>query len=440
LNADWYKLQCLDTKQFETPILLLLFNRPRLTSQIFESVRKQRPKKLYVAADGPRPEKRGEWKLCAETRQVLERVDWDCEVKTLLRDENLGCGRAVSQGITWFFDHEEEGIILEDDCLPDASFYPFCAEMLARFRDNAQVGSVSGDNFFPPALRSLEPYHFSKYVQIWGWGSWRRFWKLYDFQLEGSLPEWEEIIRRVNPVENHAKYWIQIFKAIRSGLIDTWDYQVMFSAWRANVVHIYPGRNLIVNLGYGGDATHTNFESPLIKQQSSELIGFDTTLPVVVDSALDDATFYFRFLESLTNVWWLHQSLDLTEKLGWARWQNDQAMGEIAKLRAVTEKQAEQVERILESRSKAVYRTRLILLLAHAVFTLREALTLARTRFAQILFRPWSIIKQKRPELSTTGSGDGRTAVPVDSFEDVPERELTTDLVPKYRDQMTRHH
>jgi hypothetical protein len=430
----------LHTTQFETPILLLLFNRPGLTARVFESVRTLRPSKLYVAADGPRTEKKGEWRLCAETRKVLEQVDWECKVETLLRDENLGCGRAVSEGIDWFFRHEEEGIILEDDCLPDPSFFPFCAEILTRFRDNPEVGTVSGDNFFPPALHSAQPYHFSKYVQIWGWATWRRFWKLYDFHLEGPLAEWEDIIRRVNPNENQAKYWIQVFKALRSGLIDTWDYQVMFSAWRAGLVHIYPGKNLIVNLGYGADATHTNFESPLTKQRSCELIGFETTLPVSVDLGLDDATFYFRFLESLTNVWWLHQSLDLTEKLGWARWQNSQAVAEIARLRAVAENQGEQIERIYETRSKAVYRTRLILLLAQAVFMLREALTLARTRFSQILFRPRSIGKEKRPELSVTGSGHTSSTAPTGSFEPSPEGELTTDLVAKYKDEMTRHH
>jgi hypothetical protein len=433
---------CLHTTQFETPILLLLFNRPGLTARVFESVRELRPSKLYVAADGPRPEKRGEWQLCAETRKVLERVDWHCEVKTLLRDDNLGCGRAVSEGIDWFFGQEEEGIILEDDCLPDPSFFPFCAEMLARFRDNPQVGSVSGDNFFPPALHSSRPYLFSKYVQIWGWASWRRFWKLYDFHLEGPLSEWEDIIRRVNPIENHAKYWIQVFKALRAGLIDTWDYQVMFSAWRAGVVHIYPGKNLIVNLGYGADATHTNFESPLIKQESAQITDFEITLPVTVDSALDDATFYFRFLESLTNVWWLHQSLDLTEKLGWARWQNNQAIGEIARLTVATEKQAEQTTRILESRSKALYKTRLILLVAHLVFTLREAFTLARTRLAQILFRPRSVREQKQPKLSMAGSVSNRTSVHPDLEKDPsevePQPEAGAETEPKYRNQLAQ--
>src|SRR5258708_8508474 len=138
--------------QFEQPFLFVLFNRQERTGRVFETIREQRPVKLYVAADGPRAEKPGEWRLCAETRNILGQVDWDCELKTLLRDENAGCGRAVSEAITWFFEQEEEGIILEDDCLPDPSFFPFFAEMLARFRYPDQIPSISLANFLPPLL------------------------------------------------------------------------------------------------------------------------------------------------------------------------------------------------------------------------------------------------------------------------------------------------
>ncbi|MBV9876109.1 MAG: hypothetical protein JO025_15380 [Verrucomicrobia bacterium] len=385
--------------QFETPILFLIFNRPQLTARVFGAIRESRPAKLYVAADGPRPEKAGEWKLCAETRTVLDQIDWDCDVKTLLRDENLGCGRAVSQAITWFFQQEEEGIILEDDCLPDATFFPFCREMLSRFRDSQEVASISGDNFFPPSLHSNQPYHFSKYAQIWGWASWRHFWNLYDFHLKGDLSEWEEIIEKVNPIENHARYWIQVFKAMRSGLIDTWDYQVMFSAWRNGLVHIYPSKNLIVNLGYGAEATHTRFASPLTEHESTGLEGFEVTLPIEVDAKLDHTTFYFRFLESLTSIWWLEAAIDPTQHIGWARWQSSQTQAELARLKALTEKQAATIADIIEIRSREIFKARIRLLLAHFVFTVRQAIELARTRFNQLLrpFRP------SRPQLPAGG-------------------------------------
>ncbi len=371
----------------DVPVLFLIFNRPELTHQVFQTIRASRPARLYIAADGPRAEKAGEWKLCAETREVAKKIDWSCELKTLFRDDNLGCGQAVSEAIGWFFDHEEKGIILEDDCLPDASFYPFCGEMLDRFQDEDRVGSISGNNFLPPSLHASQPYLFSKYVQIWGWATWRRFWKFYDFDLKGEEEEWEKIIRRVNPVDKHARYWLEIFRALRSGLIDTWDYQVMFSAWKADLVHIYPSRNLMSNLGYGDHATHTNFESPVAQLATGSIENFQVTLPVVIDPMLDDATFYFRFLESLTNVWWLEQALDLTEKLAWSRWQINQAQKEVTQLKEVCDDQARQVAKIAATRSRAIYRTNLVLLLSHWVYTMREALTLARTRFNRMIGR-----------------------------------------------------
>lgn len=145
----------------KAPILFLVFNRPGPTRQVFQAIRACKPAQFYLAADGPRPEKAGEWRLCSEVRSIVEEVDWECEVQTLFREENLGCGAAVKGAISWFFEHEERGTILEDDCLPDPTFFPFAAEMLERFRDEPKVGSVSGDNFLPRSLRLDKPYGFS---------------------------------------------------------------------------------------------------------------------------------------------------------------------------------------------------------------------------------------------------------------------------------------
>jgi hypothetical protein len=374
----------------KAPVLFLVFNRPEPTRQVFQAIRSYRPTHLYVAADGPRPEKPGEERLCADVRSVVEAVDWECRVQTLFRDENLGCGAAVKGAISWFFDCEERGIILEDDCLPDPTFFPFCAEMLERFQNEPKVGSVSGDNFLPSAVRFDRPYGFSKYVQIWGWASWRRFWKHYDFELGGEEAEWEGIIRRVNPIQNQAKYWLQIFQALRSGLIDTWDYQVMFSAWKADLVHIFPGRNLISNIGYGADATHTNFQSPLAGLRAESIDNYEITLPVEVDPQIDEATFYFRFLESLSNVWWLEQAMDATQLLGWSRWHIAQAQAEISRLRSSELGHAMPAAKVLTSRSRALYRVRWALLLGHFLYTCREALTLLRTKGNQLLKRTFS--------------------------------------------------
>jgi hypothetical protein len=369
------------------PVLFLIFNRPDPTRQVFEAIRAYQPSKLYVAADGPRPEKTAEWRLCSDAREVLKQVDWQCEVKTLLRDQNLGCGTAVSEAITWFFDLEEEGIILEDDCLPDPSFFPFCEEMLDRYRDHPEVGSVSGDNFLPRSLRLEQPYGFSKYVQIWGWATWRRFWKIYDFKLTGDWREWMEIIDRANPVQNQARYWFQIFQTLQSGLIDTWDFQVMFSSWRHGLVHIFPSRNLVTNLGYSGDATHTNFQSPLANLRRESIKGYQVTLPVKADAEVDNAIFYFRFLESLMSIWWLEQAMDMPGILTWLRSELTAAQKENARLQAIQRGQAREISKVLSPRSSSAIRIKWVLAAGHFIYTCRLALNLARMKGNWVLGR-----------------------------------------------------
>ena len=381
----------------KAPVLFLIFNRPEPTRQVFEAILAYRPYRLYVAADGPRPEKEGEWSLCAETRSILKQVNWDCKMRTLFRDQNLGCGRAVSEAIDWFFDQEEEGIILEDDCLPDSSFFPFCQEMLDRYRDEANVGSISGNNFLPRSLHMEQPFGFSKYVQIWGWATWRRFWKSYDFKLTGARSEWDEIIRQINPVENQAKYWSQIFETLQAGLIDTWDYQVMFSAWRHKYVHIFPSRNLVTNLGYGGDATHTNFQSPLANLQRESIKDYQVTLPVKVDVELDNATFYFRFLESLTSVWWLEQAMDMPGMLAWLRSQLTLVRKENARLQAIEQTQAREISKILAVRAKSAIRVKYNLVLAHFVYTWRVALDRVRKKGIKMIAEfPFALVRAVR--------------------------------------------
>jgi hypothetical protein len=393
---------------FETPILFLVFNRPDLTRQVFRTIRNQKPARLYIAADGPRLHKSGEEELCAETRSVIEEVDWDCDVRKLYRKENLGCGRAVNEAITWFFEQESEGIILEDDCLPDASFYPFCREMLERFRDTENVGSISGNNFLPPGMRVVAPYGFSKYAQIWGWATWARFWKGYDFELSGEEEEWKEIIHRVNPIEYHARYWVEVFRAMKSGLLDTWDYQVIFSAWKNGFVHIYPSRNLISNLGYGETATHTNFESPLAGLKAERVENFEVTLAVNVDPQFDGVIFYFRFLESLTNVWWLAQAMDLTGIVGWCRWQLIQTHRELRMLKQAEGSRDQQVQTILRQRSRFIYRARFTLLIGHFVFTMRQIISLGRAKLNEVFGKIAGGTRERRSQQQSLSAVDSK--------------------------------
>lgn len=307
--------------QLQSPVLFLVFNRPELTGRVFEAIRAAQPARLYVAADGPRTGRPGEDAICRQTRLVTERIDWPCEVKRLYHDRNLGCGPAVSGAITWFFEHESEGIILEDDCLPSRSFWAFCQVMLDRYRSDDRIASVSGDFFFPRVLRHERPYIFSKYVQIWGWATWRRVWQQYDYHLTGSEEDWAAIIRQHNPLDLEFRYWREVFRCMKRGLINTWDFQLMFSGWKHHQVHVAPTRNLVENLGYGKDATHTIFKSPITDLQAGEIDAELPRLPLEINPELELGTFFYRFLDSLHNTWILHQAVDVTERLSGTRWE-----------------------------------------------------------------------------------------------------------------------
>ena len=169
---------------FITPVLFIIFNRVETTKRVFEAIRNVRPLKLYVAADGPRPGNDADKVNCDEVRKIIDDVDWPCEIKTLFQDQNLNCGRAPSTAITWFFEHEEEGIILEDDCLPSTSFFRFCHELLAYYRHDNRVMHIGGNNFLEGWQKDPDySYYFSRSGHIWGWATWRRAWQTFDFDM-----------------------------------------------------------------------------------------------------------------------------------------------------------------------------------------------------------------------------------------------------------------
>lgn len=244
--------------QLKTPVAFIIFNRPDTTERVFAEIAKARPPKLLVVADGPRASRPGEVERCAATRAIIDRVDWDCEVLTNFSDFNLGCKRRVSSGIDWVFEQVEEAIILEDDCLPHPTFFRFCEELLERYRDDERIGMISGDNFQFGRKRTDASYYFSRYSHIWGWASWRRAWRYYD----RDASNWETIrdggwldVLISKPSER--RYWAKFFQAVRDGRIDTWDYQWVLALWSQGMVSIVPNFNLISNIGFGADATHT---------------------------------------------------------------------------------------------------------------------------------------------------------------------------------------
>jgi hypothetical protein len=246
---------------FPEPILILGFNRPDRLRELFDSLRPVRPKTIFVSLDGPRDGVDRDLGLVEESRATISTVDWPCDIRVNFSDVNLGCGVAVASGITWFFEHVERGIILEDDVLPSPQFYRFCAELLDRFQDDERVFAISGCNFAPTEVLDQDAsYRFSGLTHVWGWATWRRAWKHYDFdisQWRSRLPlkrRW----RAMGGDLGGFVYWSAVFDWMRWGRIDTWDYQWTLCQMAAGGLTATSNVNLVENVGFGEDATHTS--------------------------------------------------------------------------------------------------------------------------------------------------------------------------------------
>lgn len=256
----------------KTPVALVIFNRPDTTERVFLEIAKARPSKLLIVADGPRVDRPGEIEKCNASRAIIDRVDWPCEVLTNYSEINLGCKNRVSSGIDWVFSQVEEAIILEDDCLPEASFFQFCEEMLERYRYDERIGMISGTNFLNNKIAIDDSYYFSKYMTIWGWATWRRAWKNYDVTIEfwPKLKDDGFLDSRINSKDERS-YWYRAFDRVHGGAIDTWDYQWVLCNWIQNRLSIVPSVNLISNIGFRSDATHTSGASIFSNMQRNHL-------------------------------------------------------------------------------------------------------------------------------------------------------------------------
>lgn len=247
------------------PILFIVFNRPETTAQVFGAIRAARPDRLYVAADGPRPGREGEAESVAKVRTIATAVDWPCDLRILFRESNLGCKRAVSSAISWFFENEPEGIVLEDDTVPLPSFFAYAEEMLERYRHDDRVMMVNGSNLVSRVYKSPQSYFFSAYAHVWGWASWRRTWRNYDV----AIADWPELRRRDSLADialtdrNHwMRNWHGVLDATHEGKIDTWDYQLALAIMRCRGLVTTPQFNLVRNIGFGSGATHTQGAAP----------------------------------------------------------------------------------------------------------------------------------------------------------------------------------
>jgi hypothetical protein len=243
---------------------------------VIDALRPARPPRLYIASDGPRPGRGDDTEKVAAVRSLAAEIDWDCHVETLFRGHNVGCREGPAQALDWFFEHEAEGIILEDDCVPALGFFRYCDELLERFRDDARIAQICGSAFVPSPVADKD-YWFTKYADIWGWATWRRAWSQVDLDMR-SWPEWRdagELQRLPGSTPAFVDYWTHLFDATYDHrLADAWDFQWMLTCWQRGMLSVVPRVSQIMNIGFGSDATHTSgydLLNPAVRAQSSEL-------------------------------------------------------------------------------------------------------------------------------------------------------------------------
>jgi hypothetical protein len=283
-----------------TAVLLVIFNRPETTQLVFEAIRKAKPPRLYVAADGPRHHVHSDNKNCSDARKIIEQVDWECKVETLFRSENLNCGLAPSSAFDWFFEHEEEGIILEDDCLPSLSFFWFCEELLERYRNDSRVMHIGGNNFLNGWQKDNDySYYFSRSGYIWGWATWRRAWKKFDFKIK-NYPKTKQagffnyyFLNRLEKLYRLRKF----NKTMVNGeSVNWWDYQWDFARYSNSGLAVVPNTNLVKNIGFGELATHTtNTHSKSATMDASDIVFPLRHPPFMIRDAVSDKK-YFNIL------------------------------------------------------------------------------------------------------------------------------------------------
>ena len=239
----------------------MAFNRPDHLQVLINRLREVKPTKIYAAIDGPREARSDERNKVDACQTLIASIDWDCEVKTQYQEENLGCGLGVSTAISWFFMHEERGIILEDDIIPDPSFFPYCSELLNRYELEERVFALSGCNFVPSEFQSHpdQAYRFSQVPHIWGWATWRRSWEQHQLDIAGwrkQLPI-NKLWARAGYSLPATVYWASTFELLARKEVDTWDGQLVLASMVSEQYTITSNVNLIENIGFGKDATHT---------------------------------------------------------------------------------------------------------------------------------------------------------------------------------------
>ena len=273
---------------FNVPVALFLFNRPKELKPVFDAIAKIKPSTLYLIADGPREGNIDDLHLCAEARSIVNQVDWPCKVYRQYSETNQGCRNAIPNGLDWVFSHVEQCIILEDDCIPNDSFFYYCEELLNRYSDTPSIMTIGGHRYDGPDEFDGQSYFFSKYPSTWGWATWRRAWEHFDLELT----QWPKLkntdwLPTILGNKHHELYWSRIFDQMIEGM-DAWDYALVFSCWVQNGTSIRSKVNLIENIGFGPSATHTKDNHQLISQRKCQNLPLPLQHPGVIQYKAED--------------------------------------------------------------------------------------------------------------------------------------------------------
>ncbi len=285
--------------QTQVPILLIVFNRPDHTLKVINRLREVQPSQLFVAADGPRKGKNEEDKVQQVRSLIEKKIDWDCDLKTRFLEDNLGCGLGPATAISWFFESVESGIILEDDCLPNVSFFPFCEELLEKYKNDTRVMEIRSTYHLGMEPNNDLSYSFTRVSGTWGWGTWKRAWDLFDYEMT-DFPAFKKS-NLINSVFNNPEYIQHMMDKLESGYTKSidgvWDCQWQFSLIRNMGLTIIPHQNLVKNIGFDEEATHCFDEHPLYSKMNFDEMSFPLKHPKFIVADLESDITFFNLLK-----------------------------------------------------------------------------------------------------------------------------------------------
>lgn len=290
----------------KTPVVLIIFNRPELTRRVFEQIKKVRPSQLFIISDGARPSKKDEDEFVKITRKIVEDISWSCTVKRKFEQKNLGCKISISSGLDWVFAQVDRAIILEDDCIPNSTFFYYSEELLEKYKNNEKIMHISGSNLLDALdikqIKHNTSYYYSFLTSVWGWATWRRAWKLYDVTMKSWPKKGKSILQSCLPDGKSRSFIKMRFEGVYKGKIDTWDYQWTYACWENHAVSISPYCNMISNEGFNTHATHTKFETKFSSLSSTEM-QFPLIHPPAIETSVNNDMALLRAMYPESLIW-----------------------------------------------------------------------------------------------------------------------------------------